>query len=148
MPRARISAQGLEIAKQGYDVDTAAPENMAFDKNYVALRLAYTGVLTVVNFSGFMSDKYRQAIFVFPTPFLKPPLCMVAGQRSDGATDQTTFLGIAASDQSNMAWHEPVYQIITTTTQMELYVSKTSWGNNASRTVNWRYWVFRNTLED
>ncbi|RAZ75846.1 hypothetical protein [Mesorhizobium atlanticum] len=148
MTRVRIDKNGIAIAKEGYDVDTAPLSKMQFSPLFGAMRLAMKGMVTVADYSGYMSDIYRRAIVVFPTAFPKPPIVMVAGQRSDGSTDQTVLLGTAASDQSNRAWHEPVYQIVTSTTQFEFYLDKSTWGNNPSRTLNWRYWVFRNTIED
>ncbi|RVC71284.1 hypothetical protein EN759_00270 [Mesorhizobium sp. M00.F.Ca.ET.038.03.1.1] len=141
-----MSKDGIVIAKAGYDVDTAPLSKIQFSPQFIALRLALKGLVTVADYTGFMDDRYRRAIVVFDNAFPKPPLVMVAGQRSDGSTDQTNALLSIGSDQSNRAWHEPVYQIVTSATQFELYVNKVS--TNNSRTLNWRYWVFRNSIED
>ena len=148
MTRVRIDKNGIAIAKEGYDVDTAPLSKIQFSPLYVSMQLLVKGIVTVANYTGYMDDLYRRAIVTFPAALAKPPIVMVAGQNGDGTTDQTTIVGTAASDQSGKAWYEPVYQIITSTTQFELYVNKSVWGGNSSRTLDWRYWVFRNTVED
>lgn len=146
MPRARLSKDGIEIAKAGYDVDTATLPQMAFSSSMVAMRLALTGTVTVVDYSGAFSGEYRRGIVTFPTAFSKPPIVMVAGLRGDGSTDQTTFAMYSFSDQNATGWIRPIYHVVTATTNFELYVMKAAFF--AVRPTTWRYFVFQNTLED
>lgn len=146
MPRARINKNGIAIAKAGYDVDTASIENMAFSPQFGMMRLAMTGTVDVVDFTGYMSDMYRRAIVVFPTAAPRPPLVMVCGLFADGSTDQTVAVVRVASDQSGRAWQKPAYEIRTTATQFELYVNKEG-SPLPTRPTTWRYWVFHNTLD-
>lgn len=149
MTRVRIDENGIAIAKEGYDVDTAPLAKMNFSPQFVAMRLAMKGMVTVANYTGYMDAYYKRAIVTFPSAFPKPPLVLAAGQMADGGVDMTPIVGTFASDQSGIAGHEPIYQIITSTTGFELYVIKSSWANQAlARPANWRYWVFRNTVED
>lgn len=146
MTRVRFNKDGIAIAKPGYDVDIAPLSKMQFSPLYTSMRLAIKGVVTVADYTGYMGDRYKRAIVTFATAFSKPPIVMAAGQISGGGVDMTNITGTAASDSSGMAWHEPIYQIVTSTTQFELYVNK-NWGGSG-RTTSWRYWVFRNTVED
>lgn len=146
MPRARLSRSGIDIAKAGHDVDTATIENMQFSSSMVAMRLALTGIVTVGSYTGDMSDLYWRGQVSFPTAFPRPPVVMAAGLYSDGSTDQTPIAVISASDQSQRAWVHPIYSIVTKTTGFDLYVTRpgTSFGD---RPLNWRYFVFHNTLD-
>ena len=58
MPRARLSANGIDVAKPGFDVDTAAPADMLFSSSLVAMRVAMTGVVTPGPFTGLLSNWY------------------------------------------------------------------------------------------
>lgn len=147
MPRARLSSAGIDIAKVGHNVDTATIENMQFSSSMVAMRLALTGVVTVSDYSGDMSDIYRRGQVTFPSAFSNPPIVMVAGLNSDGSTDQTPIVIREFSDQSNRGWVQPIYSIVTKTTGFDLFVIKPGPGNWAgNRPLNWRYFVFQNTL--
>lgn len=150
MTRVRIDANGVAIAKAGYDVDTAPLSKMNFSPLFVSMQLVSKGIVTVADYSGFMSAYYRRAIVTFASAFSKPPIVLAAGQMADGAVDITNIVGTFASDQNNISGHEPIYQIITSITQFELYVNKTTWANTSpgARPADWRYWVFRNTVED
>lgn len=145
MPRARLSTDGIDIAKPGYDVDTASIENMQFSSSLVAMRLALTGIVSVANFTGYMDDRYRRGQVTFGTPFVRPPIVMVAGLYPDGSTDQSPIVLRTVSDQQGRAWGLPVYQITVSTTGFDLFVTKDSWAGN--RPTDWRYFVFQNTLD-
>lgn len=147
MPRARISKDGIEIAKSGYDVDTASIGDMLFSSQFTALQLELTGTVSVAGFSGYMSTQYWKGSVTFPSAFPKPPLVMVAGQLGGGVTDQTAAAITEFSDQAATAWIRPIYEIVVTTTGFELYVVNGT-GDSGSRPTSWKYWVFRQTLED
>ncbi|RWE78801.1 hypothetical protein [Mesorhizobium sp.] len=148
MTRVRIDENGIAIAKPSYDVDTAPLSKMSFSPQFVAMQLVMKGLVTVADYSGYMSGSYRRAVVTFPMPFLKPPIVLAAGQFADGGVDITAITGAYASDQNNVAGYEPIYQTVISTTGFELYVIKASWAQNPTRPLDWRYWVFRNTLED
>lgn len=148
MTRVRIDETGIAIAKAGYDVDTAPLNKMNFSPAFVAMQLVLKGIVTVANYTGYMDSYYKRATVTFPSAFAKPPIVMAAGQFADGSVDITNIVGTFASDSSGIAGNEPVYQIITSTTGFELYVNKSSYFQNPARPADWRYWVFRNTVED
>lgn len=150
MPRARISAKGVEIAKPGYDVDTAGIANMLLSPQFSILKVAQSGTVTVAPFSGYMDSDYYAATVNFPSAFIRPPLVMVAGLNGDGSTDQTAAVLSYASDQSGRAWIFPMYEIEVTTSKFDLYVKYFGGDPNSPywyRTTTWKYWVFNNTLD-
>ena len=139
MPRARLSVNGIDIAKPGYDVDTAGLPNMQFSSSLVAARIVLTGTVTPTSYDG----DYNLSTVSFATSFPKPPIVLVAGIYGDGTSDQTPFLQVGADGST--AWNRPYYEIRTYTDHFELYVCK-----NALLRVppsTWRYWVFQNTIE-
>lgn len=144
MPRARISVNGIEIAKQGYDVDTAAPENMVFSSSLVAMRLARTGVVTPAPYDGELSTVYYRHIEYYPTPFLQAPVVLVAGINADGSSDQAPYVMSGASDEGGSAWWLPYYSVYSYANRFELYVYQDEVVYVGS--PNWRYFVFQNTL--
>lgn len=144
MPRARISAGGIEVAKPGFDVDTAAIGDMQFSSALVAARIAKTGLVTPENYVGFYSESYKRAIVYLDDPVPYPPIVLVAGIRSDGTSDQAPFINRYVS--GGTAYHEPYYEIRTFTDRFELYVLQVR-GDVYPAPPNWRYWVFQNTVE-
>ena len=119
MTRVRIDGNGISIAKAGYDVDTAPIGKMNFSPLFSAMQVLLKGSVTVAGYSGYLSDRYKRAAVTFPTALSKPPIVMVAGQNSDGSTDQTCWAYSFASDASGRAWNLPVYQTVTSTTGFE-----------------------------
>ncbi len=142
MPRARISVDGIEIAKPGYDVDTAALENMLFSSSMVAMRIFETGTLNPTTTLP-ADDQYRTATVTFDDPFTNPPIVLVAGVYSDGTSDQSPFLWNTAN--GSRAWVRPYYQVQTYVDKFTLTVLRHT--NIRPNPDYWRYWVFYNTLE-
>lgn len=151
MPRARLSANGPEIAAPGYDVDTAPLRNMIFSPWMVAMRLALSGTVGVTSFTGYMDDYYYRGIVNFPEPFVRPPLVMVAGLNPDGSSQQSMSVsGItSASGGSSTLRIVPGVEIRTFADRFELYVLVRNGPALpiVDRPANWRYFVFQNTLD-
>lgn len=141
MPRARLSADGIDIAKPGYDVDTASLPNMQFSSSLVAARIAMTGLVTPTAYDSF----YKMSSVTFPSAHPRAPVVLVAGISSGTSTDQTPFLYTEASNAEGTAWNLPYYEIRTYTNHFELYVAQMSYIRPSPST--WRYWVFQNTLD-
>lgn len=150
MTRVRIDQNGIAIAKPGFDVDSAPLAKMNFSPLFVSMQLIMKGKVTVADYSGYMADTYKRAIVTYPQVFTKPPLVLAAGQRSDGGVDLTNIVITVASNQNGFAQHLPAYQLVMMVNGFELYVNKVADYNTApgTRPSDWRYWVFRNTLED
>lgn len=144
MPRARLSANGIDLAKPGFDVDTAGITDMQFSSALVAARIAKTGVATPVDYTGFYDEAYKRAIVYLDEPAPHPPLVLVAGLRPDGTTEQAPLVSFFIS--SGVAHHRPFYEIRTFTDRFELYVLQVR-GTINPAPVNWRYWVFYNTID-
>jgi hypothetical protein len=151
MPLMRLSEAGPEIAKPGYDVDTAAIGNMVFSPSLVALRIALTGVITPTTFSsGVLNTWYYKGTVTFPTPFVRPPLVMVVGLETDGTTQQGCFFDGIISGQSGDAKMLPYWQIDTYTDHFDLFTMRhndSNWNEHFPVCADWRYWVFQNTLD-
>ncbi len=146
MPRMRISAEGIEIAKEDFDVDTAAPENFIFSSKLPTLRLALTGVVTLTGYSGPLSTRFARAIVYYDEPFAKPPLVLAAGIVSSTDSDQAPFVS-----QSLSGWARWVrYSVASFTDRLEIYgYHRNVDGNLAPRpTRTYRYYVFHNTIDD
>lgn len=146
MPRMRISDEGIEIAKAGYNVDTAAPEDLIFSSKLPTLRLALTGVVTLTGFSGPLSTRFARAIVYYDEPFVKPPLVLAAGIVSSTETDQAPFV-----TQSISGWAKWVrYSIASFADRFEVYgYHRDVAGNLVNRpTRTYRYFVFHNTIDD
>jgi hypothetical protein len=139
MPRARLSVNGIDIAKPGYDVDTAGLPNMRFSSSMVAARIAATGTVVPTAYD----SNYNYSVVNFATAFPTPPIVLVAGIYGDGTSDQTPFLTLSADGST--AWNRPYYEIRTYTDRFELYVCKIALIRTPPST--WRYWVFQNTIE-
>lgn len=146
MPRMRISSAGVEIAREGFDVDTAAPENIIFSSTAPTLRLALTGVVTISDFSGPLSGRFARAIVYYDEPFEKPPLVLAAGVVSSTVSDQGPY--VAGSISGSARWIR--YSVASFTDRLEIYgYHRNVDGNLASRpTRTYRYFVFHNTLDD
>lgn len=150
MPRARISRQGIEIAKPGFDVDTAGPGDMIFSSQFVTFRLAMTGVVTVAHYSGYLDSRYERAVVTFPQPFPNPPIVLAAGILPDGRSDQSQhYRTIVPLDSSKPSYALPHYSIETFTDRFELYVlTRDLSGYISFFTRTWRYFVFSNTIDE
>lgn len=145
--RASLTVDGPRLAKPGKDVDTAAIGDMLFDPRFIALRLAATGIVTPVPYSGSgqLPIMYDRAIVTFSDiglAFSEPPVALVAGINADGSTDQSPIFATGA-DGSN-AWIYPLYNISTFVDRLELYVIKES--HYRPKPPTWRYFIFQNTL--
>ncbi|MBB6011865.1 hypothetical protein HNR59_001210 [Aquamicrobium lusatiense] len=150
MPRMRLSSAGPEIALPGYDVDTAPLEKMAFSPSFVAMRLALSGTVTVGPFSGLLSVYGYQGVVTFPTPFVRPPIVMVAGLNSDGTTQQSPFVRNIRAGVSGVDRVMPWSEIRTYRDRFELFVLMRQGSDPTpyeDRPLNWRYFVFENTLD-
>lgn len=144
MPRARLSRNGPQLAKPGYNVDTASLANMAFSPNLVAMRLALTGTFVAGGHSdGSPFSAYYKATKVFDTPFPEPPFVMVAGIGGDGTSYQAPY--VINSAGGGVLEVTPHYVLYTYTSQIDLYVMQWSAGGVILPTT-WRYFVFQNTL--
>lgn len=149
MPRARISTNGIEIAKAGKDVDTAPLEDLVFSSQFVSLRLAKTGVVTPTTYAGFLSSRYNRSIVYYDTPFSTPPLVLVAGIRPNGTSDQsqhyTTAIPLSSGNPSYLL---PYYSVESYTDRFELYVHarEASGDPRPFYTSDWRYFVFSYTI--
>lgn len=141
MPRARLSSEGIDVAKLGYDVDTASLANMMFSSSLVAARISQSGTVTPTGYDSF----YNMASVTFPTAAPRPPMVLVAGITSGSTSEQAPFLWRAASNSLGEGRNLPYYEIRTFTDHFELYVAKMSYVRPAPAT--WRYWVFQNTLD-
>lgn len=147
--RMRLSEAGPEIAKPGYDVDTAAIGNMVFSPSLVAMRIALTGTVTPTTFSGALDDWYYKGTVTFATAFVRPPIVMVAGLSSDGTTQQGLYYFSVVSGDSGTASFCPVYQIDTYVDHFDLFTYKRNiTGSTFPIAATWRYWVFQNTLDE
>lgn len=148
MPRARLSVDGIDIAKSGYNVDTASLENMQFSSSLVAARIYKTGVVTPAAFTGYLDGKYKRAVVDFDDTFPHPPIVLVCGLNSDGTVDQSVFL--MSKVEGSTLFIIPFYEIRTFVDRFELYVWSEAPGTPDSyrpHPSNWRYWVLHNTLE-
>ena len=148
MARASISKNGIEVAKSGYDVDTAPLSKMILSPLFTTMRIDHSGIVTVAPYSndGEWPQIYDRAIITFPRPYNDPPVVFVAGQNSNGTVDQTPFHFRFESDGGGFRW-VPHYSIETFTNRFELYVLK---GGGAFGTITrtWKYFVFANTLSN
>ncbi len=146
MPKFRISKNGIEIAKPGFDVDTSTPEQMAFSSMLPAMRLAKTGVVTATRYgSSGMAARYARATVTYDTPFPKAPFVLAAGVISATESDQKPFMP-ASLGYAKWTW----YSIESHPDRFELYLyDRDSVGGTVSRpTRTYRYFVFHNTLDD
>lgn len=149
MPRARISAgKGIEIARPGFDVDTAPPSGMAFIPGLTAGRLKYTGDVTVGPFSGFMDDRYYRGVVSFPVAFPKVPIVLVASKNGDGSSDQGGLWNNALA--SSEGRYLPYYTVEIYPDRFELFVLRYRVASNAPwvglPANTWRFWVLSNPI--
>lgn len=141
---ARISSRGIEIAKPGYDVDTASRANMRFSSDLVAMRLALTGIVNCVPHSeGNPFIPYYKGTKVFDTPFPDPPFVMVAGIGGDGTSYQAPFVINTVGGGALQV--TPHYVVYTYADRFDLYAMQWPDGGVNLPTA-WKYFVFQNTL--
>lgn len=150
MPRARLSVRGPQIAMPGYDVDTAPMSKMVFTPDAVAMRLRFTGIVSVAAFSGFMDNYYYRGIGYFPELLDRLPIILVAGINSDGSVEQRPFMyGRAESASMRVT---PSTEVRTFLDRVEIYVLARSGPGPIAPVLptpaTWKYFVFENTLED
>lgn len=76
MPRQRLSHDGPQIARPGFDVDTAAPQNMLFDPRLVAATVYDTDIVTTVPYSGGdgLGTWFNRALVNHGRTFPMPPV--------------------------------------------------------------------------
>lgn len=141
MSRIRISNRGIDIAKAGYDVETASPENMAFSSEFVAMRVLSSGYVTAVPYSGAFSDRYRLGVVTYPQPYASPPVVMVAGMPVSGVSQQTAGNIYAIPVTAGTAWLLPHYMVASYTNRFELYLL-----TDYTENFTWKYWLFGNQL--
>src|SRR5690554_6459909 len=115
MPRARISAAGIAIAKPGYDVDTASLANMAFSPQFSAYRVFTTGAVFCAPFTEF----YNRGLVNYGKTFPAPPFVFVAGVNSDNR-DITANVYKEIPFPDGTAYVLPYYVIIARTNGFEL----------------------------
>lgn len=149
MPRARLSVLGPQIAVAGYDVDTAPMSKMVFTSDAVAMRLRFTGTLSVSAFSGFMDDYYYQGVGYFPETLTRLPIVLVAGINADGSVEQRPFMyGRAESASMRVT---PSVEVRTYLDRVEISVL-VRYGPAPHAPIlphppTWKYFVFENTLD-
>lgn len=150
--RMRLSEQGPQIAKSGYDVDTASIADMVFSPSLVALRIALTGTITPTTFSsGVLNSWYYKATVTFAEAFVRPPIVMAVGLLDDGTTIQGVGVASIISHDSGNAKVLPYWQIDTYVDHFDLFTMRhndSGWTNAHYPVANtWRYWVLQNTLD-
>ncbi len=126
MPRARWDKNGIVIAKQGFDVDTASQSNILFNSNsatrriYMKGTIAFGGAITAGPFTG----RYQKSTVTFPTPFAKAPQALV-GVKDNGLLTHIipTQAIVGGQSVSGTFWefYEPVICAFTFTNKLELY---------------------------
>lgn len=142
MSRMRIDKNGIAVARQGHDVNTAAEKDMLFSRRGVAARVYETGLATVTPYA----ERYNLARVTFSKTFAKPPVVFAAGLRSDSGIDVTPVVYMIYS--SDYARIHPHYSLEIDTTGFWLYVGR-AYGSSYFIDVptTWRYWVLENTLD-
>lgn len=142
---ARISNAGIEIAKPGYDVRTAALANMVFSPNLVAMRVAFEGTFTAGPHSeGNPYAAYYKATKYFDTPFPNdPPYALAAGIGGDGTSYQAPF--VINSAGGNTLEVTPHFELNTYTDRIELYVMQWTAGG-VILPLTWKFFILQNTL--
>lgn len=143
MPRARISRDGIQLAKSGFDVDTASLANMVMSPQFATMRIVLQGYTTPVDFSGYVSGYHRRSIVAFPIAFPSPPLVLVSGIVSSSASDQSPYFYELETDAggTRKLTH---YSIETYTTHFELYTAKAGGTALSNIPSTWKYFVFAN----
>lgn len=146
MPRARISRNGVQLAKQGFDVDTAPLNQMIISPLFPTMRVIQSGYVTVADYSGYGSAYHRRAVVSFTSTLSRPPIVLVSGVIDSNTSDQSPYYYIVqdGSGGFDLVTH---YSIDTYTNRFELYVGKvgSTFLNNIPLT--WKYFVFGNTLD-
>lgn len=142
-PRMRINKDGIKIARQGYDVDTAAEQDLYFSSSGIAARVFATGLVGVTNAG---HERYNQARVNFSKTFSRPPLVFAAGLRSDGGADVTPVRYRIIGN--NIARIHPHYCLKIDTTGFDIMVVKDYGPGDFYVDVptTWRYWVLDNVL--
>jgi hypothetical protein len=92
MPRARISSNGPQIAKPGFDVDTASFRDMVFDPRFVAARVMMTGTVTTTDYTGFMDQWYTRAIVPYGRTLPMPAIALFFQHYGDGRLVSHTYV--------------------------------------------------------
>lgn len=149
MPRIRINKNGIAIAKQGFDVDTAAPANMLFSSAGIAARVYETGLTTVSSYSGKASDRYKRSRVNFSKAFAAPPPVFVAGLLSGGGADINPLRQSVTG--SGYSRQHPIYSLEIDKTGFYLYVANYVDSGTliyGSLATTWRWWVLDCVLED
>lgn len=143
MPRGRLGRNGPELAKPGYDVDTAPLTAMLYSSKLVAKRLAFDGTVTVGSHSdGAPFTSYFKATKVFDTPFPEPPEVRVASINGDGTSDQAPYVVNYAGN--GQLWVLPYFVVYPYVERFDLYVLREP--DRYVGPLTWKYFVYQNTL--
>lgn len=124
MARARINKDGIDIARQGYNVDTAGPADIAFSTRWNAAQIFMKGQTNPIAFSGYMDNIYYRSIVPFGKTFARPPIVFVGGvisadQREICATSLTSI-----PFAPGVGYIIPFYRVLSKLDQFELYVAR------------------------
>lgn len=144
MPRARIDKNGIEIAKQGFDVDTAAPQNIAFSTRWNAAHIFTKGTMSpTAAWSGFMSDQYNRSVVSYGRTFARPPIVFAMGHMGSGSLELGNCVSIAVPFNPGTARVLPFYQIMSYTDRFEFftYARFADGGPNPDAIATWSYIV-------
>ena len=142
MPRARLSARGPQIARPGFDVDTAAPKDMLFDPSLVAATIYATDIVTTTPYSGGdgLGEACNRYIGSHGRTFAMPPIVIpyevVGGERR-------LHMNYVRAPSSGPLIYVSDGSVRATTSGFELYSRKT--GIYAPGNT-WRYVTLSNTL--
>lgn len=147
MSRIRLSKNGPEIAREGFDVETAEPKDMFFMPMGVAARIKETGIATPVS----ISNSTRTCRVNFAEPFSHPPMMFFAGLRADGGADVTPNMMVTIG--SSFMWRQMHYYAQIDTTGFDLFLTQgvgAALGGPIYPEVapNWRWWALENTMQD
>lgn len=150
MPRARLSRNGPEIARPGYDVDTAALENIAFAPQWVAARVWKTVDVTVQPYAGddiaFLYDRHIETFGrIFPTP----PIIIASGliDTSNKIVSNVTLRSVPVAG-NGWAAIAPSFQIFASNSHFELYVRRRDVSGNpiGNAPAIWRCTILENSM--
>lgn len=142
MPRARLSERGPQIARHGFDVDTAAPKDMFFDPSLVAATVYATGIVATTPYSGGdgLGDYCNRYVGSHGRTFNMPPLVLpyeVVG------SERRLHMNLVQLGSGNLNVVAANGSVRITTTGFELYATKAGVHPTGN---TWRYVTLSNTL--
>lgn len=139
MPRQRLSVNGPQIARPGFDVDTASPENMLFDPRFIAASVYATNIVTTTAFDDFTNRYVGSHGRTFPMPPIVIPYEVVGSERRLHLARFAQFFG-------NVQAQICAGSTRVTTTGFELYSGNSTMFNLYPPGTTWRYVTLSNTL--